>query len=176
MTEKLKQIIKRETEKLPKETQEAINTVNWVNVTEQIGKKSSLNESEINDFQVQTLLVLIGLRDADSYVSNIENEVGTSKNEAEKMANEAFEEIFEPITDILEENLKENLGIKKPKFEQDLNFILSGGDYSTFMEQSYDNTEIENEQSDKISGYTQSTPPKMMDMKNKFLYDNDKNQ
>lgn len=175
MTEKLKQTIKEEIEKRPKDIQNAINAVNWVGITEEIGNTFVLSESELTSFQVETLLVLVGIQSLDFYPYNIETSVGTSKNQAEEMAREVFEKVFKPITDIFQENIKKNLGIKKPKLEQDLNFILSGGDYSAFMDQPHVDIEAEREQNDKISGYTANTPPKMMDMKNKFLYDNDKN-
>ena len=132
-TEKLKSVIQREVAKLPKESQEAINAFDWVNITEEIGKKYLLNEVEINDLQVQTLLVLIGLTDPEYYAQSIENEIGTSKNEAEKIAEEVLEKIFTPINDILVENIKKNLKNKNPNPTQTLNFILSGGDYSAFL-------------------------------------------
>ena len=61
MTEKLKQIIKEETAKLPKESQDVINVFDWGTISEEIGKKYLLNENETNDLQVETLLILIGL-------------------------------------------------------------------------------------------------------------------
>lgn len=140
MTEKLKKIIKEEVTKLPKEIQEAINAFDWVKVAEEIGKKYLLNESETNDFQVETLLVLVGLEDGDSYALNIEENVGTSRDEAVKMADEAFEKIFTPISNSIEENIKKNLPSKKPSPEQTLDFILSGGDYSAFVENMNDTT------------------------------------
>ena len=85
MTEKLQQTIKEEVLKLPKETQEAINTFDWGSMAEEIGKKYLLSESEINDFQVETLLVLVGLEDGNLYALNIENNVGISKDEAIKI-------------------------------------------------------------------------------------------
>lgn len=140
MTEKLKQIIKEEVTKLPKEVREAINAFDWAKIAEEIGKKYLLNESEINDFQVETLLVLVGLEDGDSYALNIEDNVGTSKDEAVKIADEALEKIFNPISNMLEENIKKNLQNKKPSPEQTIDFILSGGDYSAFVERAGDET------------------------------------
>ncbi|MFA5792013.1 MAG: hypothetical protein WC884_03180 [Candidatus Paceibacterota bacterium] len=133
MTEKLKQIIKDEVVKLPKEMQEAIGAFDWVKVTEEIGKKY-LFESEIIDFQVETLLVLIGLENPEMYAINIENNVGTSREEAKRIADESFEKIFTPINNILEENIKKSGRAKNGSGEQNLNFILSGGDYSSFVE------------------------------------------
>lgn len=135
MTDKLKQIIKEEVMKLPKENQEAINAFDWAKVTEEIGQKYLLSENEINNLQIETLLILISLEDPDFYAKNIENEVGTSKNEAEKIADEVIQKIFTPISDILIENIKKSGKHKNGNAEQTLNFILSGGDYSSFIEE-----------------------------------------
>lgn len=135
MTEKLQQTIKEEIAQLPKEMQEAVNAFDWVKVAEEIGKEFLLDESEIEDFQLETFLVLIGAVDPEFYAVNIENHVGTSKDEAVKIADEAFQKIFTPISNLIEENIKKNLANKKPSPEQTLNFILSGGDYSAFLEE-----------------------------------------
>lgn len=137
MTEKLQQLAKEKISKLPKETREAINSSGWIEITEEIGKKFSLSEININYLVVETLFVLVGIEYADSYEQNIENEVGTSKNEAEKISAEVFEKIFEPIVEKLEENIRKNMKDKNANWEQNTNFILSGGDYSVFI----DNTE-----------------------------------
>lgn len=133
MTEKLKQIIKEEIIKLPKDVQNAINISNWEQITEEIGKKYLLTGNEINDLQAETLVVLVYLENPDFYASNIENNIGTSKNEAEKIANEVTQKIFNPIYDTLAEKIKENLKNIKPDWKQNLDFTLSGGDYSVFM-------------------------------------------
>jgi len=133
MTGKLKQVIQREVAKLPKENQDVINAFGWEKITEEIGRKYSLNESELNDFQVQTLLILIGLEEPDSYAKNIENNVGTSRNEAGKIADEVLQKIFTPINDLLIKNIKKSWVTMKSNTEQNLNFIVSGGDYSAFL-------------------------------------------
>ncbi len=134
MTEKLKQIIQREVAKLPKENQEVINTFGWEEIMEEIGKKYLLSDEEANIFQAQTLVVLVGLEDPDYYTQIIENEVGTSREEAHKISDEVFEKIFTPINDILIENIKQGEKSKNAKAEQNLDFIFSGGDYSAFMD------------------------------------------
>ncbi len=135
MTEKLKQIIKEELIKLPKESQDAISTFDWGTMTEEIGKKYLLTESEINDLQVETGLVLTGLTYGNSYTLNIESNVGITKNEAEKIAEEVNQKIFMPIYYSLTENIKKNMQNKKLDWKQNLNFVLSGGDYSVFINQ-----------------------------------------
>jgi len=133
MTEKLQQTIKEEILELPKEMQEAISVVDWVNIIEEIGKKHSLDEDEINNLQLETLLVLVGATDPEFYAVNIENQVETSKDIAKSIVDESFNKIFAPIRNILDENIKKNLKNKNPKWEQTLDFILSGGDYAVFV-------------------------------------------
>ena len=135
MTDKLQQTIKEEIARLPQEGQDAINALDWVKIAEEIGKKYLLEEDEIEDFQLETLLILIGVEESEFYAINIENHVETTKDDSIKMANEAFEKIFAPIGKALEENIKKNLKNKNLNAEQNLNFILSGGNYSAFMEQ-----------------------------------------
>jgi len=98
MTNKLQQTIKDELEKLPKENQKAISSVDWVKIAEEVGKKYLLTDTEINNLQVETLLILTGIEDFDSYARNIEREIGLSKEEAEKISQEVIEKIFDPIS------------------------------------------------------------------------------
>jgi hypothetical protein len=134
MTEKLKQIAKEEIMKLPKEAQDVINAFDWAKITEEIGSKFLFSDDEVNDFQVETLLVLVGLEDIEAYPRNIENKIDTGKDEAIKMAEEVKKRIFTPLYNNLTENVKKNLISKNPNWEQSLEFILSGGDYSVFIE------------------------------------------
>src|SRR3989338_9583910 len=121
ITEKSKNLIKEEMLTLPKEAQYAINTSNWEKISEEIGKKYLLDEGEIETLQLETASFLLGLVDEDSYPINIEEEVGTSKAEAEKIASEAMEKIFKPIADEIDKKIKENLENKNPNHEQNVN-------------------------------------------------------
>ncbi len=128
---------------LPKEGQDAIGTVDWLKITEGIGKEFSLSEEEVEDFQLETLLVLVGVTDPEFYAVNIENHVGTTTDTAGKIATEGFAKIFSPIRKTLEDNIKKNLQQKKVTPEQNLNFILSGGDYAAFVEDRRENSPLE---------------------------------
>ena len=164
MTEKLKQTIREEIIKLPKETQEAIGSLDWVNITEEIGKKYRLSESEINDLQVETMLVLIGFEDPDLYTSNIEDNIGTTNDEAKRITEEVFQKVFTLINNNLIENIKKNSKTKNPNWKQTLGFVLSGGDYSSFMEK--DNT-ISNINT-ILKTTTLDNSSKITDIKSKF--------
>lgn len=182
MTEKLQKIIKEEIEKLPKEKQEAISSVDWTKIAEEIAKKHLLAENEINDLQVETLLVLIGLVDGNYYAQNIENQIGMTKDEAEKISEEALEKIFTPIINKLIEKLKEDAKNKDLNWDKNLNFVLSGGDYASLVDipaPQEDETPISKTvtkspnttSNPKIAGYAASNDSKIAEIKDKFLYD-----
>jgi hypothetical protein len=134
MTDKLQQTIKEELGKLPEEAKEAINSVNWAEIAEEIGKRYLLSPDEINNLQVETLLAIAGVEDYENLASNIESEVETTKTDAEKMAEEIGKKIIDPIITKAAENLKKKAKEKNPNWEQSVNFILSGGDYTAMME------------------------------------------
>ncbi len=134
MTEKLKQKINEEISKLPKERQEAINAVDWGKITEEIGKKFLLTENEINNLQIETGLALVNLVDLDFYMTNLENNIGLTAGEAKKITIEAFEKIFTPIAKEIEASIKKKLKSENPSWDQIIRFIVSGGDYSNFIE------------------------------------------
>lgn len=165
MTEKLKQITKEEITKLPKEIQKVINIFDWMKISEEIGKKYLLTYNEINNLQAETLVVLVGLENPDFYASNIENNISTSKSEAEKIAEEVNQKIFMPIYYSLTENIKKSIENKNQNWKQTLDFILSGGDYSVFMERN-DNT---NNSSENSTIEILDNTSKLGDFKNKFI-------
>ncbi|HEY4502832.1 MAG TPA: hypothetical protein VJC14_00120 [Candidatus Paceibacterota bacterium] len=182
MTDKLKQLFKDGVINQPKEVREAINAFDWGSVCEQIGKKYLFDDAEVNNFQVETALVLLGLVDPALYIKNIENEVGTTAEEAEKIEKEAVEKIFIPISDKVNATIKEKT--KDPKWDQSVDFILSGGDYSVFMdkkpplappsqvgEEAVKKVNVINPTSLKdpvVKLNPTSIPPKVADIRNKF--------
>lgn len=168
MTEKLKQTIKEEMLQMPQEIQEAINSFDWVKVTEEIGKEFDLDENQINDFQAETSLAIMGLAALDFYATNIENHVETTKADAEKIASEAYQKIFAPIENILAEKAKNLIKNKTPNFAQNIDFILSGGNYTIFLENYRSPVENSDTERDSLMGNTS----KIEGMKSKLLSDN----
>ncbi len=134
MTEKLKQKMSSEIAKLSKVKQEAINSLDWGNITEEVGKKYSFSEKEMNALQVETGLVLIGLVNPNIYEENIEENVGVTKNNAEKIAQEIFEKIFSPFSEKIVSLTKSSVRLNSVSWDKTVSFIISGGDYSYFVE------------------------------------------
>lgn len=133
MTEEFKNIIKEEISKLPVLVQNVLNNFDWVKITEEIGKKFSLSELEINNLQAETLIILVGVDYPDFYARNIENNVRTDKEKAEKISVEVFEKIFKPLREVVGEKIKNNMQGKEMSWDQSVDFILSGGDYTALL-------------------------------------------
>lgn len=136
MTEKLKQIIEEETKKLPPEWQKAIHSLDWIKISEEVGKKYLLSDNEINDLQTETGLVMVGLENQELYALNIESNVGTSKDESINIANEIDQKIFTPIKQNLSPsnfNIAENkINDSKPVSHfVDLQKAIEDSDYKT---------------------------------------------
>lgn len=134
MKEELKQITKDELVKLPKEIQEAINSLDWGNMSEEVGKKYQLDDIKINKLQTEILLVLVGAELLDNLKINIINNLEIDVDDAEKMNYELNIRIFTPIANTLEMLTKKKVKTWNPKWEQSVNFIISGGDYSVFLD------------------------------------------
>ena len=162
MTEKLKQTTKKELTTTPNDWQEVVNTLDWGTVSEGIGKKYFFSEDEINNLQVEIMLVLTGIEEIADLKVNIENNLIVSESNAEKITNELLEKIFKPITDKLTENIKKSLPNRNIHWQQNLDFILSGGDYTAFIRR----VEKENEGQDSLKN--NFNPSKLDDLKSKF--------
>jgi hypothetical protein len=134
MTEKLQQIINRELAKLPIEQKEAITSLDWPSMAEEIGRNHSLTEEEIDSLQVETLLGLLSLTSTDGFITDIEDNVGVTHEEAGNIADELGKKVFYPVILKTEKNIKGNMENRETTVDQNLDFILSGGDYSSFME------------------------------------------
>lgn len=165
MNDQLKQTIKNEIAKTPIEIQDVINSVDWLAISEEIGKKYLLNEEDITNVQTEIVYVLIGIEHITSLATNIEHKINISKDASEKISLEILEKICQPIAEKLTENIKNIIKDKKPTWDQNIDFILSGGDYSIFLRKD----RIKNILPDKPT--TEKTPinySKIEDLKNNF--------
>ena len=134
MNEQTKKIIKDELEKLPIERQTLINSSDWVDISKKIGAKYSFTDDQINKLQIETLLVLTEMEYLSDLGVNLENSLVTTKNQAEGAARELSEQIFKPIAQKIESSVKNQIISDTPTWQQTINFIVSGGDYSVFLD------------------------------------------
>lgn len=110
MNNNFNQKIENELKNLPEKLQLLIKSSNWEKITEEIGKKKNLTDSEINDLQIEVSLVLIGLEYPEDFSYNIESNVVLSKKDAEEISMEVENKIFSPVWDKFEEkeDIKDN--------------------------------------------------------------------
>ena len=165
MTEKLKQQLNEQMEFIPKESQEAINSFDWEKISEEIGKKYFFTEDDMDIFQADIGLVLVGLAEQEYLADDIEDDVYVSKDKAQKITEEIIEKIFKPIYENLVKNIKNKINMMPAHWQQNLDFILSGGDYTAFIRR------VENPTSDKaIVGERKENTgfSKFDDLKSKF--------
>lgn len=162
MTESLKKTTKEELLKMPKEWQEAVNDFNWEKISEEIGKKYSLLDSEVNNLQVEIMLTLTGIEQITELEVNILYNVVLVEEKAKKISEEIIEKIFTPIANKVEEIIKDSLKNKNIHWKQNLDFILSGGDYTAFIKR------VEEEKMSPDILKKNFNPSKIDDLKSSF--------
>lgn len=133
MTEKLEKTIREGLVSQPIEIQNAVKSSNWEKITEEVGGKFYLSENDINILQLEVGLVLLGYKTLNLLAPSIESSVVIDENSSVKMAKELDERIFTPIEKLVQSAIKENIKKKIPNWDQRVNFITSGGDYSNFI-------------------------------------------
>jgi hypothetical protein len=131
----LKENIKGEMLLLPKETQEVINSFKFREIFTEISKAHKFSDEEAKKLETETILILLGLVDSKLYAQNIENNIGTSEQAAKDIEKEISERIFNPICEKVVEKVRQNIQYNKMDWKQTVNFIVSGGNYSIFIEQ-----------------------------------------
>ncbi len=145
MTEELKKIIGEELQVLPKESMEAINSFDWEKVSKEIGSKYLFTEEEQNQLDAEIVLVMLGITEQEFLPSRIENNIITTHDNAEKITEEIVEKILKPIVNTLSEKIKSTLKSRVVHWQQNLDFILSGGDYTAFIRDPIIKTEEKND-------------------------------
>ncbi len=132
MTDKLYEKMKEEVVKLPKENQVAISSFDWGTKVEEICTKYQLRSTEIEDVQTETAIFLLGLTDFELFIINLEA-TGLTNSESAGIAREIMEKVFTPIGEKIETLIKGDLKNQIVRWDQSVNFIVSGGDYSNFI-------------------------------------------
>ena len=165
MNEQLKKTIEEEIKKIPKEVQDVINSIDWINISEEIGKKNFLDEKEITDIQTEIAFILIGAEHINYLAINIEHKTNLSKDSSEKIALEILQKICQPVAEKLTNYIKESIEEKKPTWNQNIDFIVSGGDYFAFLRQ---NRKENNLQNTPVHENIPTNNSKLEDLKNNF--------
>jgi hypothetical protein len=86
---------------LPEISQKALRSFNWVSVLLDIGKSYALQLDELEDLQVETMMLLVGVVSPDEYETEMTKILPVSRVEIDKLLDEVNTKILAPIHDYI---------------------------------------------------------------------------
>lgn len=101
MNEKLRQSFEEQLVYLPEINQQALKSFDWATELLSIGKNYGLHIDQLEDLQVETMLVLVGLVQVTNYQSELINRLAVSPSEANRIIEQVNDRIFQPIHDYI---------------------------------------------------------------------------
>lgn len=106
-------LIEEQFKRLPSNLQQAVNTVPWKALVQEIGKANVLDAEQIASLEQETMFIIYGFENPKDYISNITKNIGISEDAAYTIAESVADKIFNPILQKSEELEKPN----EKKFE-----------------------------------------------------------
>jgi hypothetical protein len=136
MDPEIEKIIKEQMEKLPIEVKKLFTDSSLGEKIINIGKKNGLNEGQLAILQTETNLVMLGLVHPDEYSDELKSHLNINDIRADNITNDINTEIMSGIREKIKETYEktEESLETEPDWKQNLDFVLSGGDYSSFIE------------------------------------------
>lgn len=136
MDQEIEKIIEEQMKKLPIEVRTLFTDPRLNDKIINIGKKNGLNEEQLVIFLTETNLVMLGLVHPDDYSDELKSHLNINDLKADNITNDINTEILGEIREKLKEAYEKTDGSSEiePDWEQNLDFILSGGNYAAFME------------------------------------------
>ena len=101
MNEKLQQTFEEQLTYLPSINQQALQSFDWATELVGIGKQYGLHVDQLDDLQIETMLVLVGVVSADDYPNELITRLAISPSEADKIIEQVNDLIFTPIHDYI---------------------------------------------------------------------------
>lgn len=95
------ELIKKQWERLPDEVRDAIRSTPWEQTIIELGQKYRLNVDQLGEFQMETMLTLIGLVHPDQYSSELRSRIHVSEEVIQSLVMEANQRIFGKIRESL---------------------------------------------------------------------------
>ncbi len=99
--EKFRSTLAEQMTYLPEITQKALKSFDWATQLLSIGKEYGLHIDQLEDLQLETMLVLVGIIPAESYETELETKLAISPAEAVKIIQAVNTQIFIPIHDYI---------------------------------------------------------------------------
>ena len=100
--------IEKAWEKLPAETRQAIDAVNWKMAILGMHQSKGYNFEQLGDLEIETELLLCGLLSVDNYPKELEKRMKIPKNQVDVLVNEMNELVFKKIREELIKNTEKN--------------------------------------------------------------------
>ncbi|MEK7564558.1 MAG: hypothetical protein AAB510_03275 [Patescibacteria group bacterium] len=160
---------------LPQTIQEEIMSPHYEEALASIGMKNELDQEGIDILGKETTLIMMGLAPLKNFESSLTQELKIDHLKASNIVEEIHREIFSSFKELLDIMNHAVSSDPSKKLEKDMNFILSGGDYASFLTPSDREEPTHPKNNQKIGGYVVENDSKIKDIKSKFLY-NDKEE
>ncbi|MDP3763909.1 MAG: hypothetical protein Q8Q92_04730 [bacterium] len=90
-------LIEEQVKTLPPNLREAINTVSWKNLVQEIGKQNNLSPEKIESLEQETMFIIYGFENPVDYPTNIIRELNISEKMAYAIVESVTNKIFDPI-------------------------------------------------------------------------------
>jgi hypothetical protein len=101
MNDNLRKTFEEQLTYLPAINQQALRSFDWATELIGIGKQYGLHIDQLDDLQIETMLVLVGVTSADDYPNELITRLAISPSEADKIIEQVNDRIFTPIHDYI---------------------------------------------------------------------------
>lgn len=101
MNEKIRQQFEEQLAYLPEINQRALKSFDWATELVAIGKTYGLHIDELEELQIETMLLLVGLTSPDDYEKELIERLAISPIEAGKIIEDVNKRVFSPIHDYI---------------------------------------------------------------------------
>lgn len=101
MNSKLQQQFEEQLQYLPEINQQALRSFNWAEELIAIGKKHGLPIDSLEDLQIETMLVLVGLVSPEEYPDELATRLAISPAQVEMILGDVNDKILVPIHDFI---------------------------------------------------------------------------
>lgn len=111
--------------KMPKETLEAIDAVNWKATILALHTEKGYSFTELEDLEIETELLLCGLLEPEQYPKELEKRMNIPKAQVDVLVNEMNEKIFKKIREELVKNIERKKISENKEVAQKINTSIS---------------------------------------------------
>lgn len=127
-------LIAEQLKTLPPNLRQAIETVSWKALVQEVGKVNALDAEQITSLEQETMFIIYAFEPPEDYIANIVREVGISEGLASIIAESIAEKVFKPILEKSESQQKaptpENLpvGPSVPEIAPEMHPAIESGE------------------------------------------------